>query len=332
MEKSHLGLLIGRFQPLHFGHCRLIEAALQTCETLLIVIGSSNRARSFKNPWTFAERKALIAQQFPNARIDFAAIPDFFYAETAWTDAVKQSVAAFQPTQVTLFGHSKDESTYYLSEFPEWEYVELPNFQGMNATKIREDYFYDAKIEIDLPRPTAHFLGHFQLTPAYTRLAEEARFVRDYQNSWQHSPYPPIFVTTDSLVICDEKVLLIKRKFCPGQGLYALPGGFLEKNEWIKTGLCRELIEETRIGLDVHTLLQSLQKIRVFDYYDRSQIGRVITHVGHFELPSPLPHTEAADDALNVEWIPLTQLSTLQDAFHDDHYQIITTLLDRTRL
>lgn len=327
MKSVHLGILIGRFQPLHMGHHHLITEALKECEILLIVIGSAYRARNFKNPWTFEERKNLIQLNFPTAPLQFAAIPDFFYSETAWIGAVKESVETFDTRKITLFGHQKDNTSYYLQEFPAWEYRELPNFEQINATKIRENYFWEQHISKSVSLITKDFLTHFQQTATYTSLREEALFVRRYKESWAESPYPPIFVTADALVTCNQHILLIKRKFEPGKSLYAIPGGFIEANEWIKTALIRELLEETQIELKTQTLLDHLNVIRVFDYPDRSLIGRVITHAGHFDLPAPMPKVKACDDALAAEWIPLEQLYNMRDQFHDDHYQIITTLL-----
>ncbi len=332
MNTAHLGVLIGRFQPFHLGHAYLIEAALSQCDTLLVIIGSSFRARNIKNPFHFEERKLLIQQSFPQSNLHFAAIPDFFYSETAWVNAVRHVVNALSPQRVTLFGHTKDASTYYLKEFPEWNEVEFPNFQDIHATEIRNQYFCNEEISPHVAPPTRDFLFKFKTTPDFGRLQEEARFVAGYRESWSKSPYAPIFVTADALVVCDEHLLLIQRKYCPGKGLYALPGGFLEEDEWIRAGICRELIEETGIGLDKNTLLQRLLTIQVFDYPDRSLIGRVITHAGYFELALPRPPVTAADDALSVEWVPLTHLKNLKEQFHDDHYQIITTLLDPARL
>ena len=42
-QKYHIGLVIGRFQPFHFGHKYLIEKALELCEKIIIGIGSSNK-------------------------------------------------------------------------------------------------------------------------------------------------------------------------------------------------------------------------------------------------------------------------------------------------
>ena len=59
-------VVLGRFQPFHHGHALLIKAAeewrsLNASEmSLSIVIGSSNRPESMENPWSSAERIAML--------------------------------------------------------------------------------------------------------------------------------------------------------------------------------------------------------------------------------------------------------------------------------
>lgn len=54
------GLFIGRFQPFHNGHMRVVEKALSECEELVIAIGSSQLSHSFENPFTAGERMEMI--------------------------------------------------------------------------------------------------------------------------------------------------------------------------------------------------------------------------------------------------------------------------------
>ena len=59
-------VVLGRFQPFHHGHALLIKAAeewrrLNASELpLVIAIGSSNRPESMENPWSSAERIAML--------------------------------------------------------------------------------------------------------------------------------------------------------------------------------------------------------------------------------------------------------------------------------
>ena len=54
------GLLIGRFQPFHFGHLEAIHFGLSKVDTLFIGIGSSNKSHQERNPFTADERKEMM--------------------------------------------------------------------------------------------------------------------------------------------------------------------------------------------------------------------------------------------------------------------------------
>jgi bifunctional NMN adenylyltransferase/nudix hydrolase len=329
---KHVGVLIGRFQPFHLGHEFLLNEAARYCDEILILIGSSYRARSIKNPWTYTERCAMIRAANPTLPIHFAAIPDYFYAEDAWFKAVQQAAETrFPQAQFELFGHTKDSSSYYLQHFPSWNLHECPDFNNINATEIRQALLLKQTLLTSLlPTAVTQILNDFMHCPLYANLCAEAHHIQEYRQSWAHAPYPPIFSTVDSIVICNEQILLIERGHPPGKGLLALPGGFLEVNEWARDGLIRELIEETQIKRSRTDLQSDLQQIKVYDYPDRSNIGRVITHAGLFilNLDAP-PPIQAHDDAAQVFWHPIANLSAIQDQFHDDHYQIIRDILDQ---
>jgi len=70
------GLILGRFQPFHKGHERIIQDALTICERLVIAIGSSNKERILGNPFSFIERKSMIERTFNNGRITIMPMED----------------------------------------------------------------------------------------------------------------------------------------------------------------------------------------------------------------------------------------------------------------
>lgn len=45
-----IGLLCGRFQPVHRGHIELIREALKHCDHLIIAIGSAQESGTKKEP------------------------------------------------------------------------------------------------------------------------------------------------------------------------------------------------------------------------------------------------------------------------------------------
>ena len=57
-------LLVGRFQPFHVGHLKMIRKALCLAETVLVFIGSSQESRTERNPFSYEERKEMISKCF----------------------------------------------------------------------------------------------------------------------------------------------------------------------------------------------------------------------------------------------------------------------------
>lgn len=59
MRKYKIGLVIGRFQPFHKGHVFLFKKAFETCDKLIIGIGSSNKDNN-DNPWSAYAREKIL--------------------------------------------------------------------------------------------------------------------------------------------------------------------------------------------------------------------------------------------------------------------------------
>lgn len=66
-------LFIGRFQPLHEGHIKLISAALK--EDKRVVVGLRDRLLSDTDPFTIEERKRMFARAF-GSRVEVMVMPD----------------------------------------------------------------------------------------------------------------------------------------------------------------------------------------------------------------------------------------------------------------
>lgn len=115
------------------------------------------------------------------------------------------------------------------------------------------------------------------------------------------------------------QVLLIQRGQEPFQGMYALPGGFLDQEESLEDAALRELKEETGIA-DTHLI-----QIHTFSSPDRDPRGRVISTCFGAILDSASDvKVQAGDDAQNSAWFSLNELPPL--AF--DHELIIQTAAD----
>ena len=342
-------VFIGRFQPFHRGHLQVIQSALLQSQNIVILCGSAHQPRSTRNPWTVEEREQMIRGCFDasdNNRISIAPLPDATYNDDAWVKNVQQTVYKLTEstkTKTGLVGHKKDHSSFYLSLFPQWPSVEVPNLKSINATYIRDLYFGLSERTSDLDSPLHYlegqlaqeqlppsvieYLRNFRSTSFFEDIFQEHQFITQYRSSWDNTPYPVTFVTVDAVVVQSGHILLVERKARPGRGLWALPGGFIKPHERLIDACLRELREETRLKVPAAVLKGSVQKQAVFDDPYRSTRGRTITHAFHIELvPNPqLPKVRGGDDARHAMWIPLAQITPEQ--LFEDHYFIIQQMV-----
>lgn len=54
------GFFVGRFQPFHRGHIRVVEHCADEVDSVVIGIGSAERSHTVKNPFTAGERAEMI--------------------------------------------------------------------------------------------------------------------------------------------------------------------------------------------------------------------------------------------------------------------------------
>jgi bifunctional NMN adenylyltransferase/nudix hydrolase len=327
--KSELAVVIGRFQPFHLGHLALLEQALGLAPRALLVVGSAPAPRTAKNPFTAEERIESIRQSLTpeqQARVAFAKVRDY-YDEPRWAGAVKAAAARETTGAVTLVGFRKDESSTYLSLFPEWREHALPRQAPIDGTVLRRQYFESAAAELPaeltaaVPAAVARFLQDFRSSPYFESWREEVRALQQSRATYGTGP----FVTVDALVTASNQILLVERGHAPGKGLWALPGGFLEGSERLLSAAIRELREETLVTCTDAELRAAFRRAVVFDHPQRSQRGRTITHAHHFALPegAPPPSVQGADDAATARWFPLSSIPSMLDRLFDDHFQII---------
>lgn len=348
-----VGVVIGRFNPPHIGHIELINNSIKNNNLTIVCIGSHKSAISSRNLFNTLEISNIFKSYYNGSNIEFANIEDNLYSDTLWTISVKNKVNAIakkhSPTyQITLYGHLKDNSSEYLKWFNDWNNVNVEaiededekvyhatDFRKMllsnNLYSVDDDKYYDLVIDyftkgdLKLKSAIKSELNNKITKGELEWLKQEFNYYEDYKQKFSMLPYPPIFVTVDACVICNQHILLIERKNSPGKGLLALPGGFIDHTETIVNGIMRELAEETKIDVPIGKLKNSLVDITVYDAPHRSLRGRTITHAGCFILnESKLPKVKAADDAANVFWMPLSKVISNQNLFFEDHYHIIS--------
>ena len=126
-------VFVGRFRPFHSGHKKVVDEALKLGKNVIILIGSAFRSRTIRNPWTEAEVMLMIDAVYKGPerrRIILLPIKDVLYNDDAWIKNVQTVVNGVITSRhesphieprVALIGHEKDETSYYLKLFPQWE-------------------------------------------------------------------------------------------------------------------------------------------------------------------------------------------------------------------
>lgn len=365
MESKEFDLLvfIGKMRPFHKGHKHVIDTGLAKAHNVLVLVGSANRPRTPELPWTAEEVEGMIRSVYPidtedGGRITIEPLDDWMHDnDFHWTIDVQRKVKAASESilalrghegpklRIGLIGYSKDRTSYYLKKFPQWGSIDVGPFRHkgkvLNATDIRTQYFQAPGTvtfaqDPVLDRGVLNYLNLWTMRNGdlVRDLQASVQFSSDYKADFRFvgekaSKLDPTHTTTDAVVIQSGHVLLIRRKFLPGKGLWALPGGFLKKhNEYIREGVTRELKEETKLGLTSGVLNLAFRFKLVFSDPNRGDSrGRIITHAYLYLLNDrrELPAIEASDDADRAEWVPLGDLDPR--FLYSDHYWIIQKMI-----
>jgi bifunctional NMN adenylyltransferase/nudix hydrolase len=328
---------IGRFQPFHNVHRKIIVEASEFSKKIVIVLGSHNQPRTLKNPFLSHERKQMIENSLrerndidvEDCEIIFEYVEDSLYNDREWIANVTAIINKNKNSENNaIIGHEKDESSFYLKEFPFLTFKEMGKREILSSTDIRSLYFKE-KMNINflsgvVPESVLTFLKGFSQTPVFEQIIRERNYINEYKAIFSSLPYPPVFVTADAVVFCNNNVLMVQRKFEPGKGLLALPGGFLDAktDKSVLDCMLRELKEETGVNISDSLIKESICFSKVFDAINRSERGRVITHAFKIELIlNYLPLLNAGDDAETAKWVPVEDLNS--NICFDDHLSII---------
>lgn len=325
-----IGYVIGRFQvpggP-HSGHMSIFRSILEENDVMVVMIGSANRYPSIKNPYSYAERRnaivdALRVTQFKGSgkRVLIFPVNDYMYNDSQWiadthsitTKAYELFNSSSEPISkksARLYGHFK-EGNDYLSWFPSMEYVNIKASDiEVSGTSIRKELRHLLPLEVQ----------------------NDMRFYEDELIRFSSYPYPETlnFCTADAVVECLGHVLLVERKFTPGAGTWALPGGFKNRNETFKEAAKRELYEETNIRVPEKVMDGSIKNTRLFDNVNRScGVPRSTLAVHYVISPNSdgsLPRANGGDDASRAKWVPISEALN-NYALFDDHADIISEM------
>ena len=129
-------------------------------------------------------------------------------------------------------------------------------------------------------------------------------------------PAPALAV--DIIIEVGSRIVLIRRKYEPFSGCWALPGGFVECGERVEEAARREAKEETNLEVDVKELLG------VYSSPERDPRGHVVSVCF---IASGEGELKGRDDAQEARLFTPAEVAELKLAF--DHAEIIKDYLKR---
>lgn len=155
--------------------------------------------------------------------------------------------------------------------------------------------------------------GGSQLTDFAIELLEE---FEDLKSEHGETVYKKPSLTVDGIIKKDERLLLIERKNPPFEGMYAIPGGFVEYGETVQEAVVREIEEETGLKTEI------IELIGVYSDPERDPRGHTVSTV--FHLNPVGGELKGRSDAVDARYFKIDDLPDL--AF--DHDKIIKDFLE----
>jgi 8-oxo-dGTP diphosphatase len=112
----------------------------------------------------------------------------------------------------------------------------------------------------------------------------------------------PITLAVGAIVIRDRHLLMVRRAQEPARGLWSVPGGKVERSEYVSEALRREVREETGLEIEVGELAGFFEVISDDDHY---VIMDFLSTYSGSDVPRP------GDDVDRVRWVPLDDIPSL---------------------
>jgi nicotinamide-nucleotide adenylyltransferase len=127
-------LFVGRFQPIHKAHLKVIKKIISEGHKLLIGIGRAQESKTALNPFTKEERKEMIervlkAEGITNYKIVF--IPDK-KKDDDWIEHTEKICGKFDPI------YSGNPETKHVFQKTKHKIVDVKLVKGISSTLIRK--------------------------------------------------------------------------------------------------------------------------------------------------------------------------------------------------
>jgi len=149
------GCLIGRFQPFHEGHLRVVEDIVDDVDELVVGIGSADASHTKRNPFTGGERVMMVQKTLEQFETTTYVVPiEDIDRNSVWVSHVKSMAPAFDvaysnnPLVVRLFREADVEV----------HQTEMFNRRELKGSEIRELMLAGEEWRPYVPDPTVEIV------------------------------------------------------------------------------------------------------------------------------------------------------------------------------
>lgn len=111
---TNVGVVVGRLMGMHLGHMTIIDKMIDThgYDSCVVFLGSTNAPLTFKNIFSYSDRKLMLKKLYPNIRV--VGIPDF-NDDYAWCEHLSDMISSIfynKDVHVTFYTGSDGDISY----------------------------------------------------------------------------------------------------------------------------------------------------------------------------------------------------------------------------
>ncbi len=172
-----VGIVLSRMQPLHIGHLGLIDIAMSENDKVLIVIGSSNKEKTIRNPIGINLRREILEEALEDKygknyeeKIEIGELPDwsmetdidsnlewgrYFYYNVVSNIEQKSFTLYFSDEKEIIDNWFQDTAIKRRINFRLFNRDKM--FEAISSTKIRNAFLNDDREYIKKSVPNAVF-------------------------------------------------------------------------------------------------------------------------------------------------------------------------------
>lgn len=149
-------LMLGRFQPFHNGHFKVVQEILSEVESVIICIGSAQYSHTEENPFSAEERELMIRRTLDELSITNYSIVliEDIHNPPAWVKHVEARVPSFD----VVYAKSEETKLLFREAGHEVREPYLYDRSRYSGTEIRRRMLEDEEWKSLVPKGTADII------------------------------------------------------------------------------------------------------------------------------------------------------------------------------